>query len=228
MTRYNFVLLIASLVLLSTASLAEKACKRDATYELTFKYLWSGMYNFSDVPRDAHFSPLVAFSHSGRYPAFAKYGVASDGVKLVAETGATSIIESELRSAMEMGQVKDIQIDNAIPDGDGMATVVLTVNCSFPFISAITMVAPSPDWIVPLFREPLLKRKNMMRYKKITMGQIAVWDAGTDSGMNLTSANMPSDPIENIAPLEAHPFYSMPIANYTITKIKRNQQVIMV
>lgn len=143
------------------------------------------------------------------------YGYATRGVQDVAETGSFSLLRSELEAARAEGMVGDIQIDTTMPGPSGSAGVTLEVNCDFPFISAVSMVAPSPDWIVPVFRFATLRRKNG-KYKKRGMRQLDVWDAGTDAGKTLTARNRKSKPKENIHPVQGTDFDGKTIAVFRV------------
>lgn len=194
-----------------------RACTGSRTYRVTYNYLWQAP--FKNIPRNAHFSPLVVFAHKATFSAFSEYGYATTGVQDVAETGAFSALRGELDAARADGFVGDVQVDGSVPDGDGSASVTLQVNCSFPYISAISMVAPSPDWIAPVFRFPVIKKKSR-KYKKKGKRSVRVWDVGTDSGLTLTARNAPTSPRENIHPLIGAPFDERTIAEFSISVTK--------
>lgn len=124
-------------------------------------------------------------------------------------------MQSELETARKKKMVGDIQIDKTLPGPSGSAKVTLKVSCEFRFISAVSMVAPSPDWIVPVFRFSTLKKKNM-KYKKRGMRELDVWDAGTDAGKTLTAKNKKSKPKENIHPIKGTTFDGKKIAVFRV------------
>lgn len=190
-------------------------CKGTARYRVTFNYRWTSKY-FTNVPASAHFSPLVALSHESRFSSFSRFGYATPGVESVAETGATSLIRDELSTAKENGQVKSFSTDNRIPGGGGSASVEVIATCRHRHISAISMVAPSPDWIVALFRRRVVRKNAFV--EKLT-GSLRVYDAGTDSGETFSARNKDTSPKQNIAPLEGSPFNGKVIARYTIRKL---------
>lgn len=201
------------------ASIANGAeCMGERSYKVTYNYRWTTS-NFPNRPSGAHFSPLVVFAHKITYSAFTQYGYATEGVKNVAEIGASGTLRNELREARRNGFVGDIQVNGNIPNGGGMASVTLKVNCTYPYISAISMVAPSPDWIAPIFRFSVLKRKNN-KYKKKGSKNVRAWDAGTDSGPDFESANAPTFPRENIHPIPGPLFNNeKPIAVFRIQRV---------
>ena len=69
----------------------------------------------------------------------------SRGVALVSQTGNVSVIEDEYEARGD--SVKD-SIRGVTIDGDGMTMDELYVDCSHPYVSVLTMLAPSVDRMV--------------------------------------------------------------------------------
>jgi len=59
----------------------------NARYKLTFNADWSAQTHPNEFPSSAHFSGLIGMTHNGNTMLFAKGGIASDGIKNMAETG---------------------------------------------------------------------------------------------------------------------------------------------
>lgn len=206
-----FIFIISSFVFQLTSA----ACTGTATYRLNINYIWSAP-GFPNTPSSAHFSPLVVHSHESRYSAYSRFGYASTGVKDVAEFGGTTQLESELSIAQNAQQVLEFKVDPSAPGGDGSVAIDINVSCRHRHISAITMVAPSPDWFLAIFRLNVVKKDMFIQSKS---GTLKVYDAGTDSGDNLTSPNQLSVPVQNISPLAGAPFFRRHLATYTLTKM---------
>lgn len=218
MSRLTTVVAALAIFVLSASVANAAECTGERTYRVTYNYMWTNG-NFPNRPSGAHFSPLVVWAHKITYSAFTQYGYATDGIKDVAEFGASSALRSELMQGRANGFVGDIKVNGRIPNGGGMASVDLKVNCTYPFISAISMVAPSPDWIAPVFRFSVIRNKNNM-YKKKGSKNVRVWDAGTDSGLDFTSPNAPTSPRENIHPIPGPLFNDeKPIAVFRILRL---------
>ena len=62
-------------------------CEGSAEYELTFRALWSKETHPNAYIAGAHFSPIVGASHNSRYKMWGPGLNATEGVKIVAETG---------------------------------------------------------------------------------------------------------------------------------------------
>lgn len=198
-------LLVASLLLSSS-----RAQCASGTYQLKLTTLFTTA-NFPAAPSDAHLSPLTAFSHTRRFSAFAQYAYATTGVKNVAETGDNSVLLTELKSPL----VKDVSAASNIAFAGDSFTVDVKVDCKAPFVSAVTMVAPSPDWILAIFSMDMRGPDGSFVAKR--EGDLMIYDAGTDSGATLTAPDKPSKPVQNIAPLEAAMFAGKPAASYVLT-----------
>ena len=69
----------------------------------------------------------------------------SAGVALVSQRGMVDVIEAEYRARGD--SVKDIINGSGIP-GDGMTTDEFSVDCSHPYVTVLTMLAPSLDRMI--------------------------------------------------------------------------------
>merc|ERR1719341_2187967 len=72
----------------------------EAKYEVTFEGLWSRQTHPKDFPANewlTHFSDIIGASHSNDYRVWEYGGLASDGLRQVAEWGSTRTLESELK-----------------------------------------------------------------------------------------------------------------------------------
>ena len=88
---------------------------------------------------------MVVASHSRGAQLYSSGQVASAGMKLMAETGATSILEQELAGlGAQIGAwSKGARID--VPSND---SVTLEFDGQHPLLTMVSMIAPSPDWFV--------------------------------------------------------------------------------
>lgn len=66
-----------------------------------FEGLWSRQTHPRDFPANewlTHFSDIIGASHSADYRVWEYGGIASDGLRQVAEWGSTQALESELKA----------------------------------------------------------------------------------------------------------------------------------
>jgi len=169
----------------------ETGIESDATYTVTFKMQWNSTDFPTDYPSNAHFSPLIGWSHPATSDFF-KVGItATDGIKEMAETGATGTLETELKAKIANNEGLDFVLGSGLGSGEGEITLEIEVDATNSAVTLVSMVAPSPDWYVAALNVNLYDGSNFVDTKTITA---AVYDAGTDSGTTFTSANIATDP----------------------------------
>ena len=81
------------------------------------------------------------------------------------------------------------------PSGNRASKVNFTTTSSFPLVSVAAMLAPSPDWFTGVAHINLLENNKFVATK---VAYLYAYDAGTDSGLGYTSANIDTVPAANI------------------------------
>ena len=118
----------------------------EAKYRVTFVGAWTSTCQPDYYPPNAHWSPLTGVSHDHTYEVWnACMKNVSDGVALVSQRGMVNVIEAEYQAQGD--SVKDIINGTGIA-GDGMTTDEFSVDCSHPYVSVLTMLAPSLDRMI--------------------------------------------------------------------------------
>lgn len=185
-------------------------CQGEATYDVTFQAMWSkstfplNYPDSPDFPNFAHFSELVGGSHSRDVSLWKDGGKATAGVQEVAELGGAKTIHKEMQALRNDGKVLDTGISKTyLNSGRGSMKFEVNVDHKHPLISAITMVAPSPDWMTGdsgKGGEDMCD--NNGKWIGAKMVEAYAWDVGTDSGNTFTAADEPTDPHEAIHRIE--------------------------
>lgn len=160
---------------------------------------------------------MTLFSFENRFSAFSRFGYATRGVKTVAETGNTAPFHTELRKARRNGQVRSFTVDSMGRGPTSSLSLVIDVDCRRRNVGALTMVAPSPDWFLAIFKLNVVGKNGM--YKKRMSGNLFVYDAGTDSGKTFMSEDEPTRPRQNIAPFFGPQFNRMYLGKYSLKKM---------
>lgn len=174
--------LLTLALLISTAGLQAK----EVSYKITFKANFTkSAHPGSGFPSNPHFSPLIGASHNALYSMYQMGSMATPGVKNVAETGNPTVLLSELRDLRSSDIVKDLQRGGGT-NGTSTSTVTLKVSPDYPLISVITMIAPSPDWVVGVSGFSLKEDGEFIEKRELPLYAI---DAGTDGGSRYTSGN---------------------------------------
>lgn len=204
---------LRAIAVLSLLSVGLATCTGTATYNLTVRNVWTEE-RFGTLPEGAEFSPLAFFSHSPRFSSLVLYGYATQGVQDIAEAGDITALLEELEDAGDF--VKDVDA-TAGGAGPGQSfSAVVTVDCERHFVSALTMVAPSPDWFIAIANMNVLRGETFVPARS---GVLRVYDAGTDSGETFLAQDEVTQPRQNIAPLGA-PFNGRVVAKYHLKRIE--------
>ncbi|XP_026469227.1 spondin-1-like isoform X2 [Ctenocephalides felis] len=191
-----------------------EACD-EAKYEVTFEGLWSRHTHPKDFPSNGwltRFSDVIGASHTVDYR-FWEYGQpASEGLRQVAEHGATRMLESELKAESE--HIRTIIKARGIsyPNVTGKTFAVFRVDKRHHLVSLVSMIFPSPDWIVGVSGLELCARNGSWIESRVL--NLYPWDAGTDSGPSYISPDQPTNPRDVIRRIRANypndprsPFY---------------------
>lgn len=171
----------------------------EAKYEVTFEGLWSRNTHPKDFPSKGwliKFSDVIGASHTVDYSFWKYHGMASEGLQQVAEFGATSKLESELKNQSE--HIRTIIKARGIsyPNVTGRTFAVFRVDRRHHLMSVVSMISPSPDWIVGVSGlELCLQNCSWIEHKELNLYP---YDAGTDDGITYMSPKSPSEPQQPI------------------------------
>lgn len=189
----------------------EIPARQDASYTVTFSFDWNSNDFPTDYPSGPHFSPLVGWVHEKDNPFFNSGRIATAGIEIMAETGATSTLVSELQALVDDRKGLKTYVGNGLGSGVGTISIDIEVHTDFPAVSLVTMVAPSPDWYVACVNANLTDDKGEFVDTKTLVGH--VYDAGTDNGVTFTSTNSDTQPKAKITR-----FVDQPLGNGTEVK----------
>ena len=186
-----------------------------ATYEVRFDATWSATTHPGAYPGGAHFSPLVGGTHDGSVHFWMAGGLATQGIEVMAETGATGPLVGEVNAAITAGSAGQVILGAGIPS-PGFTLKSFDVSDTFSRVTLVTMIAPSPDWFVGV--DALELRPGGQWVNQVTVPLLA-WDAGTDDGTSFGSPDMNSNPKQPIALITGGPFLGNdPLGTFTFTR----------
>lgn len=194
-----------------------------ARYELRFDSSWSSSTHPQDFPSDPHFSGLVGGTHDASADFWELGGTASLGIERMAEWGSKADLLAEVDAAISAGDAFSRIDGPSMPVSPGTATVEFDMHADHPLVTAVTMLAPSPDWFVGT--DALDLRPGGSWVEQVTVA-VSVLDAGTDSGASYTAANADTQPREPIAFKTDGPFSgSGEVGSFTFTRVDVAQPV---
>ena len=180
-------------------------CSASATYGVTFRAAWDATSHGDSppFPSGAHFSRVVGTTHVEEISFWSSGGVATDGIEIMAETGAVDVLCDEVQAEVGSGRAGGcIRGQQASFRSPGTVTLSFGVDEEFPFLTLVSMIAPSPDWFVGV--DGISLRAGQCWVPRIEMDLVG-HDAGTDSGATFTAPNADVTPHEPIGPIEALP-----------------------
>jgi len=186
-----------------------------ATYDIQFTSVWNST-DHGPLPNNAHWSKLVGAAHNNQV-SFLKVGeIASTGIERIAEQGINTNFYDEVTEAIN-NAASDQYIDGVAlnaAEGDIIITG-LEVDENFSLLTLVSMIAPSPDWMIAISGLDL--RENGTWKTNISIDTF-VYDAGSDDGTAYNSPNADSNPKQPISSLKnVSPFNSQKVGTFTIT-----------
>ena len=180
-----------------------------ATYSVTFTGNWTDESTTpeNDLPGSAHFTTLIGAIHNSNVTFWSSGGTASVGIEVMAETGITSTLRSEIEASPHMHAV----IQQGVPfGGTGTATFNIVVPEDHPRITLTSMIGPSPDWFVGING---LSLHDGQDWRPTVMVDLYPYDAGTEDGNTFSLSNPDTNPQGTITSLRGTaPFTSEPMA----------------
>lgn len=228
MIRLTFAVLLA---IVGVSAAFDPTCRGRAMYKVVFKNFLTNE-NFGDLPGfptgGLIFSPIAGVSHSNRQSFLTVRGFASPPVEEIAETGNNARFLKRANRLMRMRRgVKSVAgAGGPTLPGKG-SSITLEVNCKHSFITVLSMIAPSPDWIVQINNQNTYSSKKS-KFRSLITGNLIAYDAGVDSGREFTAPNdpsldIPTEPKKNIAPLvedDTDRFDGRVVGKWIIKKIR--------
>ncbi|MEH6535517.1 MAG: spondin domain-containing protein [Psychroserpens sp.] len=214
---------IVSLALL--LSVAIIFAQTTASYNITFSSNWENETvapdtgnSTSAIPGNAHWSDLVGATHNSNYTLLEMGTLASTGVKNVAEAGSNGILFSEVNDEINIIGNADQWLEQGFSPFAAISSATLSnvvVSSDYPLLSLVSMIAPSPDWMIAI-NSVNLRDGNTWRNEIIL--ELFPYDAGTDSGTTYGATNQVTVPFEPVGVLiNEGPFNDKPIGTMTIT-----------
>lgn len=197
-----------------------KAATFTAHYNVVFESNFCNLNNYSNCPSNPHMSSIFGGSHNYEYNIFTVNGIATDGLKSLAETGGVSTISAEWDQNIYQNNVLDNVLGRGISSTGGSTTFQVEVKMSFNIVSFVSMIAPSPDWFVGVDSLPLLNYSSG-EWHTLLKVELYALDAGTDAGTDYTSQNSEVNPRIPVSVLNYPPLTDsgVPVATLTFRRI---------
>ena len=191
---------------------------QDATYSLDFISNWNNTthpHPGGSFPSTAHWSRLVGTTHNANIVFWELGQLATTGVEEVAENGVTTFITQEINTSISNGNAYQV-INLDLGFGNIFTFEAINVDADFPYISLMTMLAPSPDWLAEINSVKLTD--NLGNWLSSISIDVYATDSGTDSGADYGTPDSDTNPPENIRSLQGiSPFSDEKIATFVFS-----------
>lgn len=175
----------------------------EATYRVDFTTVWRATNFPVNFPNSAHFSGLVGATHNEQVKFWETGQLATMGLELVAETGSKGALRNEIEVAKTAGTAEFLLDGGGISSLSTKVSLEFDINNTYPLVTLISMLAPSPDWFVGV-RDLNLFDSDANAWKQTVAVDLVLYDSGTDSGLQFTSSNANTFPAEIITRLTSH------------------------
>jgi hypothetical protein len=193
-----------------------------AMYRVEFEGIWTPQTHPTNYPSNAHFSALIGGTHATPNLFWSEGTLASPGMKSMAETGGKTILRNEVLSRIGQGVAGVVIESGGIPGaGTGSMSIDFSISQAFPYVTLVSMIAPSPDWFVGTSDAALFVNGGWLPELVV---DLQPFDAGTDSGATYASPNAATNPPTMIAELTGYPVSagglpSLPFATMRFTRL---------
>ena len=192
-----------------------------ARFSVQFNAQWSQSLHPTDFPGNPHFSGLIGATHNSEVSLWAPGGMATPGIRNMAETGGKSPLDSEIRAIQETGSVENLLSGGGIGRSPGNVTLEFDISQSHSLVSLVSMIAPSPDWFIGVHDLDLLVNGD---WADELIVNLEPYDAGTDSGPSYTSSNQATNPQAPISRVTDEPLdlesSLAPLGQFIFTRIE--------
>jgi hypothetical protein len=201
--------------------LSAPAADTAADYEITVTGLWTAERFPLDYPKAGlltgpHFSGVIGASHNGGFDLFRAGGQPTPGLERLSEEGKHSPLDAEIRTAIAAGTAGALFESDPIKDFGKTATSRVHVTSAFPDVSAVAMIAPSPDWFAGVSGVNLMVDGTFVAEKTV---DLYAYDSGGDAGATYAAADQDTSPKQATAIASARHFGARPVARITFRKL---------
>ncbi len=188
---------ILAILVVLTAGLSQAFAADSATYKVTFIRLWTAKTHPFEYPEPGlltgpHLSGLIGATHAAGSYAVYKIGTPpTPGLERLSEEGKHSPLDQEIKDAIAAGKAGALFETGPIRDASKTETVNVTVTNRFPMVSAVAMIAPSPDWFAGIADINLMEGGKWVSKKTV---DLFAYDSGGDDGTTYKAADIDTNP----------------------------------
>jgi spondin N len=175
---------------------AQPAMPETAQYSVTFTRLWTDKthpfeYPGAGVLTGPHFSGLIGATHGDDYAIFKEGTLPTPGLEKLSEEGKHTPLDQEIKDAITAGKAGALFETGPIRDASKTETATFMVSSKFPTVSAVAMIAPSPDWFAGAADVNLMEGGQWVSTKSV---DLSAYDSGGDDGTTYKASDKDNNP----------------------------------
>jgi len=211
-TNQCFKLSALTFVLFSTIHIYSQSV---ASYDVVFTSVWNAT-DHGSLPGNPHWSRLVGANHNGQVSFLSLGALATPGIQDVAEKGVNDMFQTEVTTSITAGNAEQYFFGSNLASATGTISLLdIDIDENYPLLTLVSMIAPSPDWMIAISSIDLRETGDWISSKTI---DLYPYDAGTDSGTSYSAANLETTPHVAISSLQGvAPFNNEKIGSMTIS-----------
>lgn len=175
----------------TTAATAAPARLGSADYTVVVKSRWTRAEHPFEWPSTAHFSGIIGASHTPAYSIFAIGTPPTAGLENLSEEGKHTPLDNEIRSAISAGNAGMLFESGPLRNFADSIVTSVKVDDTFPLVSLVMMVAPSPDWFTGVKDVDLRENGSWSPSKTL---DLVAYDSGGDDGTTYLAPNSDTNP----------------------------------
>ncbi|NNF02607.1 MAG: hypothetical protein HKN22_07965 [Bacteroidia bacterium] len=182
------------------------------TYEVAAKITWDETTHPQNYPADASFAPYIFVVHRKDAPFWKIGDLASPGLKLYAESGDYSTLESELQQLKDDRQIFDFYISESLDAPSGTVELLIESSFEYDHYTMLMKLEPSPDWVLGVSNLPFKRYNDIDEtfiWKVNESTNLYPIDFGTDAGNDFQSMDdeeVTQQPVQQFDVNDAYPF----------------------
>ncbi|KAJ6645856.1 Spondin-2 [Pseudolycoriella hygida] len=170
---------------------AENGCSQSSNVLIAYKFVLQTYWTRDVFPKhypnwkpQAQWSKTFGLTHDASFNLFSIGKVASNGMKMFAETGQTNDLEYKSMDEFDFTAP-------AILTGRGYNDATFFADVNHSLVSFATKITPSPDWFVGVDSFKLCENDIWIDNATVALHPL---DAGTDNGFTFTAPDWPTEP----------------------------------
>ncbi len=197
---------------------------KGATYDFTVTGLWTAdrfplEYPEAGLLTGPHFSGVIGASHNDKYILFEEGSKPTPGLERLSEEGKHNPLDSEIKAAIAAGTAGALFETDPIRDFSKSVTGSVRVDAAHPMVSAVAMIAPSPDWFAGVANVNLMEGGAFVAEKTV---DLYAWDSGGDDGTTYEAPDKDNVPKKATTPASEKHFtvkgQRMPVGHITFKR----------